>query len=135
MFSTTIRLRGHALNKVDVYEESWGRVVHWGFICRNFGAISNQVIEFSHPIHAVLWQPRQSSNCAGGWSSSYFIVYLQAHREGFSMKCPRCGNEWDTNKGSCSRCGYVIRMTGKPRGSSALSPDPFSLGNLAAGGF
>jgi hypothetical protein len=51
------------------------------------------------------------------------------------MKCPRCGNEWDTNKGSCSRCGYVIRMTGKPGGSAALSPDPFSLGNLAAGGF
>src|SRR5947209_17599922 len=50
------------------------------------------------------------------------------------MKCPRCGNEWDTNRSSCSRCGYVIRMTGKPGGSAIPSPDPFSLGNLTTGG-
>ena len=50
------------------------------------------------------------------------------------MKCPRCGNEWDINRGSCSRCGYVIRMTGKPGGSATPSADPFSLGNITTGG-
>src|SRR5436190_11902719 len=29
------------------------------------------------------------------------------------MICPRCGNEWDSTKGACTRCGFVVRTAGQ----------------------
>ena len=29
------------------------------------------------------------------------------------MICPRCGNEWDATKGTCTHCGFVVRTAGQ----------------------
>jgi hypothetical protein len=39
------------------------------------------------------------------------------------MRCPRCGNEWEVNKGPCTRCGLVLRMPGQS-GTSGRTSTP-----------
>ncbi len=39
------------------------------------------------------------------------------------MICPRCGNEWEVNKGPCTRCGLVLRMPGQ-QGSAGRTSTP-----------
>ena len=50
------------------------------------------------------------------------------------MKCPRCDNEWDASKGACTRCGFVFRMTGQPKGPAMSSANPYQRGNVQSGG-
>jgi hypothetical protein len=40
------------------------------------------------------------------------------------MICPRCGNEWEANKGPCTRCGLVLRMSGQSSGTSGRTSPP-----------
>lgn len=40
------------------------------------------------------------------------------------MKCPRCGNEWDANKGLCTVCGFVIRISNQGSTRDAFTPSP-----------
>src|SRR5215467_13710901 len=54
-------------------------------------------------------------------------------REGYSMICPRCGNEWDVSKGPCSYCGLAIRMPGQSK-STIPSPFPLQKGTDASNG-
>ena len=48
------------------------------------------------------------------------------------MLCPRCGDEWDATKSSCSSCGFTVR-TINPLGSAVNFPAPPQRGNLSPG--
>jgi hypothetical protein len=48
------------------------------------------------------------------------------------MLCPRCGDEWDATKSSCSSCGFTVR-TINPSGSAVNFPTPPQRGNLSPG--
>lgn len=52
------------------------------------------------------------------------------------MKCPRCGNEWDASKGSCTNCGFVIRLAGQtmPPVTVNRNLNSPSKGNIPSGG-
>lgn len=44
------------------------------------------------------------------------------------MRCPRCENEWDTQKGSCTVCGLVIRIPRREPTRDVFTP---SLGDIS----
>src|SRR5579859_3995860 len=48
------------------------------------------------------------------------------------MLCPRCGNEWDASRGSCSNCGFKVRAA-SPTASSTSSADLTQRGGLSQG--
>lgn len=48
------------------------------------------------------------------------------------MLCPRCGNEWDASRGSCSNCGFKVRAA-SPTASSASSAELTQRGGLSQG--
>lgn len=48
------------------------------------------------------------------------------------MLCPRCGNEWDASRGSCSNCGFKVRAA-SPTASSTSSVDQTQRGGLSQG--
>lgn len=48
------------------------------------------------------------------------------------MLCPRCGNEWDASRGSCSNCGFKVRAA-SPTASSMSSADLTQRGGLSQG--
>ena len=48
------------------------------------------------------------------------------------MLCPRCGNEWDASRGSCSNCGFKVRAA-SPTASSTSSADLTRRGGLSQG--
>ena len=48
------------------------------------------------------------------------------------MLCPRCGDEWDATKSSCSSCGFTVR-TSNPSGSAANFSTPPQRGNVSPG--
>lgn len=48
------------------------------------------------------------------------------------MLCPRCGNEWDTSKGSCANCGFAVR-TPSPLYTQPIRPAGGSNGSLQGG--
>src|SRR5712691_10636804 len=99
---------------------------------------STTIVVREHAIFGVLCVELngRTCDCAGWWSSNYWEAHSLEHGEGYIMICPRCGNEWDARKGSCARCGFVIRMTGQAgsvaqppntpqRGSSPWGSSPF----------
>lgn len=36
------------------------------------------------------------------------------------MNCPNCGNVWNVSKGSCSRCGFILRTASHPEQIASL---------------
>src|SRR5437588_3071953 len=48
------------------------------------------------------------------------------------MLCPRCGDEWDATRSSCSNCGFAVR-TANPTGSAVNNPAPTQRGNVSSG--
>jgi len=48
------------------------------------------------------------------------------------MLCPRCGNEWDATKGSCTHCGFIIR-TANPSGPLPRLHNSPQRGNQQSG--
>ncbi|TMD54195.1 MAG: hypothetical protein E6I93_07350 [Chloroflexi bacterium] len=55
------------------------------------------------------------------------------HKERYTMLCPRCGDEWDATKSSCSSCGFTVR-TSNPSGSAANFSTPLQRGKVSPGG-
>lgn len=50
------------------------------------------------------------------------------------MICPRCGNEWDATRGSCPRCGLVVRISGQAGAMGrGITPPPANNMQQAGG--
>src|SRR5712691_8892395 len=54
------------------------------------------------------------------------------HRERYTMLCPRCGNEWDASRSSCSNCGFKVRAA-NPTASSASFTGQTQRGSVSQG--
>jgi Protein kinase domain len=48
------------------------------------------------------------------------------------MLCPRCGNEWDASRSSCSNCGFRVRAA-SPTASSTSFADQTQRGGVSQG--
>ncbi len=48
------------------------------------------------------------------------------------MLCPRCGNEWDASRSSCSNCGFKVRAA-SPTASSTTTADLTHRGGVSQG--
>src|SRR5260370_22961891 len=48
------------------------------------------------------------------------------------MLCPRCGNEWDASRSSCSNCGFKVRAA-NPTASSTSFTGQTQRGGVSQG--
>ncbi len=49
------------------------------------------------------------------------------------MICPRCGNEWDAMKGTCTRCGFIVRTAGQSGSFPNQSKAPRRSNQISGG--